>query len=68
MRLGWEVMWGRNEYVEKFKIDDDVTESDEDVKICAVPKDDNKISALTTATPSASSSVPGSSSNSCLFS
>jgi hypothetical protein len=41
IRLGWEEMWGRNEYVEKFKIDDDVT-GDEDVKICAVPKDDNK--------------------------
>ena len=25
MRLGWEVMWGRNDYVDKFKIDDDVT-------------------------------------------
>ena len=23
MRLGWEVMWGRNDYVDKFKIDDD---------------------------------------------
>ena len=41
MRLGWEVMWGRNDYVDKFKVDDDLTGLREDVKICAVPKDDN---------------------------
>ncbi|MET0483676.1 MAG: hypothetical protein ABWZ27_12335, partial [Aestuariivirgaceae bacterium] len=42
MRLGWEVMWGRNNYFDKFKIDDDFTDTDEDVKICAVPDPDRE--------------------------
>ena len=40
MRLGWEAMWGRNEYIDKLKIRDD----DGDVidKVCAVEDDDGK--------------------------
>jgi hypothetical protein len=42
MRLGWEAMWGRNNFVDNFKIDDDLTGTDDDIKICAVPDDDNE--------------------------
>jgi opacity protein-like surface antigen len=40
MRLGWEVMWGRNEFVDNFKVRDE--EGDVVAKICGQPDDDNE--------------------------
>jgi opacity protein-like surface antigen len=40
MRLGWEVMWGRNDFIDKFKIRDE--DNDVVAKVCAQPDDDNE--------------------------
>jgi hypothetical protein len=43
MRLGWEVMWGRNEFVDPIKIDDDKVHGlEDDLKICRVLNDDDE--------------------------
>jgi opacity protein-like surface antigen len=42
MRLGWEVMWGRENFIDPIKIDDDETGLEDDLKICRVGNDDDE--------------------------
>jgi len=42
MRLGWEVMWGRENFIDPYKIDDDITGLEDDLKVCRVVNPDDE--------------------------